>query len=360
MTSFPVPATKLANLRSAYWDNIKGVLIFLVVIAHFAMPYPGLQELVRACYSFHMPAFLFVSGYFSSRSSLQTRKMMRLICIFLLFNFILMVGKCGANPENWQWFSVHLSAWYLLALILYRMSIPLIDRIGVVKLMVISLTLGLCVGGISPKDSFCLYKIIPMYSFFIAGFAMRKQKEDWRVVISPNPVRKLGIGLSFAFILCITLVMMSRGYVSSNQIWWQPYLATEEVLSRVWLYFVGACAIYTLLKVIPQCPIPVITRWGRNSLVLYILHRPVVVLAGRLAPPESWGSAQLWYPAVLLILVLILGNVNGVVKATNACFDFVVNCFLKSDYSAFCYAGCVLLMIVCYAESFVRLLIRIC
>lgn len=27
-----------ADGRIAYWDNIKGILIFLVVAAHFAMP----------------------------------------------------------------------------------------------------------------------------------------------------------------------------------------------------------------------------------------------------------------------------------------------------------------------------------
>lgn len=32
---------------SSYWDNIKGILIFLVVVAHFAMPYAALQDVVR-------------------------------------------------------------------------------------------------------------------------------------------------------------------------------------------------------------------------------------------------------------------------------------------------------------------------
>ena len=56
------------NSRSAYWDNIKGFLIILVVFAHclFNLQNSPLNNaVVDAIYMFHMPAFVFVSGYFS-------------------------------------------------------------------------------------------------------------------------------------------------------------------------------------------------------------------------------------------------------------------------------------------------------
>lgn len=312
MTSFPGPATKLANQRSAYWDNIKGILIFLVVIAHFAMPYPVLQELVRACYSFHMPAFLFVSGYFSSRSSLQTHKRMRLICIFLLFDFILMVGKCGANPGNWQWFAVHLSAWYLLALVLYRLSVPFLDKAGCGKALIISMTLGLCVGLISSKDSFCMYKIIPLYPFFIAGYWWRNGRRDGYISKQQNFLWRCSVGIAFVSLLFVTLLLMKRGLVCSNQIWWQPYLTEKEFLSRAWLYIVGFVAIFALLKIVPGCRLPLITRWGRNSLILFVMHRPVVQLAERMTVFED--GAEGICSLFMCICVLILCNVRFVGK----------------------------------------------
>jgi len=54
--------------RTPYWDNIKGILILLVVFAHFLFGLqssPVIDWLVDAIYFFHMPAFVFVSGYFS-------------------------------------------------------------------------------------------------------------------------------------------------------------------------------------------------------------------------------------------------------------------------------------------------------
>jgi fucose 4-O-acetylase-like acetyltransferase len=164
--------------RIAYWDNIKGILIFLVVAAHFAMPYATLEGFVWACYLFHMPAFLFVSGYFSSRNSLHSHKVLRLVCLFFAFNTVLMIGKCGINPANWQWFSVHLSAWYLLALILYRFTVPFLDKVGIGKAVVFSHILGLIVGLVSPKDAFCLYKIIPLYPFLLQDISLNKEAEN--------------------------------------------------------------------------------------------------------------------------------------------------------------------------------------
>ena len=54
--------------RSLLFDNIKTVLIILVVLGH-ALEEISLEHeygIIRACiYSFHMPAFIFISGYFS-------------------------------------------------------------------------------------------------------------------------------------------------------------------------------------------------------------------------------------------------------------------------------------------------------
>ena len=54
--------------RSFYWDNIKGFLILLVVFAHILYQFQsmsgGIKATVDYIYMFHMPAFVFVSGYF--------------------------------------------------------------------------------------------------------------------------------------------------------------------------------------------------------------------------------------------------------------------------------------------------------
>lgn len=57
--------------RDYLFDNYKALLIILVVIGHFIEPaYKNntlLYTLKWLIFSFHMPAFIFISGYFSKR-----------------------------------------------------------------------------------------------------------------------------------------------------------------------------------------------------------------------------------------------------------------------------------------------------
>lgn len=64
------------NIKSSYQkkrieslDIFRGVLIFLVVFGHFLLPMKDKEcaisvRLFLTIYSFHMPAFIFLSGYF--------------------------------------------------------------------------------------------------------------------------------------------------------------------------------------------------------------------------------------------------------------------------------------------------------
>ena len=57
-----------APTRHYGYDNMKGILVFLVVFGHFLELCPAtLQKniLYLVIYSFHMPAFLFFSGFFA-------------------------------------------------------------------------------------------------------------------------------------------------------------------------------------------------------------------------------------------------------------------------------------------------------
>ena len=55
--------------RLYYFDNAKFVLIFLVVLAHYISPlktdFPSVRVLWLTIHTFHMPAFIFISGFFA-------------------------------------------------------------------------------------------------------------------------------------------------------------------------------------------------------------------------------------------------------------------------------------------------------
>ena len=60
---------KTQSNRIAYWDNLKAILIFLVVLGHIVPECGAITYWLRfAIYTFHMPAFVFVSGFFSKKA----------------------------------------------------------------------------------------------------------------------------------------------------------------------------------------------------------------------------------------------------------------------------------------------------
>ena len=78
--------------RDYFFDNLKAVLIFLVVLGHFLLPIHGKSVLViikRLIYVFHMPLFVFVSGYFSKKiykdGQYNFKKILFLIKAYIIF-----------------------------------------------------------------------------------------------------------------------------------------------------------------------------------------------------------------------------------------------------------------------------------
>ena len=77
------------RVRNHQFDNMKALLIFLVVIGHVLSNYgvtEGSDFLYKVIFSFHMPAFIFVSGLFSKSSFRDGRRAgKRAVYFFVLY-----------------------------------------------------------------------------------------------------------------------------------------------------------------------------------------------------------------------------------------------------------------------------------
>ena len=120
--------TSVKNTRSLYWDNIKGFLMLLVVFAIYPLQFSGgfhcYRLIVDCIYMFHMPAFVFVSGYFGkSERSCRFESIIRLVFLYFIFNSIM--GFIFGFDSILQ---PMYSYWYLLALIAWRLTTRYIAR----------------------------------------------------------------------------------------------------------------------------------------------------------------------------------------------------------------------------------------
>lgn len=88
--------------RSLLFDNIKTVLIILVVLGH-ALEEISLEHeygIIRVCiYSFHMPAFIFISGYFSGGGGTQTKVKKLLLIVGYLISYLIPFMSYGLKKH---------------------------------------------------------------------------------------------------------------------------------------------------------------------------------------------------------------------------------------------------------------------
>ena len=97
--------------RDYYMDNLKFVLMIFVVAGHFGLKLshiPQIKYLTYYIYIFHMPCFIFISGYFAKNinagGKLRVDKIMNIMFMYFLFktgnvllgsvSFLLLVPRC--------------------------------------------------------------------------------------------------------------------------------------------------------------------------------------------------------------------------------------------------------------------------
>ena len=139
--------------RSALFDNIRCLLIFLVLICHlFSSTYgvsinkqPMLaQWIYQATFLFHIPGFLIISGYFSKKvDKLRDTAVSKYLVPFLVFNLISSAIYLYNHGSAWYkldilyprwglWFLLAMFIWnfFLKDLVRLRYALPLSFIIG--------------------------------------------------------------------------------------------------------------------------------------------------------------------------------------------------------------------------------------
>lgn len=308
--------------RSCGFDNLKFLLIFCVVFGHILegrMPWTGLSAaLYRLIYSFHMPAFLFLSGWFARYD--RRRIVFHLAYPYLLFQLLYrLFDHCLLDGQPLDSFEAQTTTpywllWYLFSMLIYHLLLPLIDVQGTRRQTII-VGLSFLLSILSSFDQTVGYylslgRLFTFLPFFVLGFYLSQQ--DHRL---PRPGHRIsaaltaGVALASLFLFCFCTIPMKVFYGVL------PYEKSDSDPVEKLLLLAIACLwlFFFLLVLEPRIdrPIPVITMLGRHTLPIYLLHGFLV----------SYAKAKglllgLSLPLCLLItagLLLLLGN-NGTAR----------------------------------------------
>ncbi|WP_329249769.1 acyltransferase family protein [Streptomyces sp. NBC_01478] len=202
--------SELAKPRDAFFDNAKYLAILLVAIGHSWEPLKGgdraLQGLYMVVYSFHMPAFIVISGYFSRSFDMSPARLKRLLTgvalPYILFEIAYSLFSRYANDDPHQRITLldplYLT-WFLCALFIWRLTTPIWKLVR----HPLPLALGIAMlASCTPDmtDDFDLQRLAQFLPYFVLGLVLRPEHFRWvrrravRVLSVPVFVSALAVG----------------------------------------------------------------------------------------------------------------------------------------------------------------------
>lgn len=267
--------------RDHYFDNAKFILIFLVVFGHllqtFVAEYASVRVLYIFIYTFHMPAFILISGYFAKgfkKPGYLMRTMKKLILPYVFFQLIYSIFYyylLGQSSISLTLLDPEWSLWFLLSLFFWNILLYGFAKLKPGLSISIAVTIGLLAGYFDMIDGYLsLSRTFVFFPFFLVGFFMQKEHFKW---LQTRMARILGS----LIMLAILIFIISSPDLNEN--WFlgsKPYgnfvdVKTFGLVIRGIIYFISFLSIASFLTFVPKKRL-FFTKWGKNTLYVYLLH----------------------------------------------------------------------------------------
>ncbi len=301
--------------RDARIDSIKFFLIFCVALGHCFGEFwdkPYVLPTYNFIYLFHMPLFIFLSGYFTKKRSLHSRDFwiseLKLLETFIVFNFIHKIPTFFTEPIELQDLIVpSWSLWYLLSLICWRFLIQIMASTFKNRkvLITVAFLLGALIGFSTLSGALSIQRTFCFFPFFVAGYCVAQN----------NFIEKIrSVNHIFAIAICAVTVIACFGFLNfdiHHVIWGlHPYEEFDVAVGyafslRLAFYVVALSLCFSIINLF-SFKSPFMAKEGRNTLVYYMYHTLLLLLffdlAERFDIPVNIGVLVL---ITLLIMAII-------------------------------------------------------
>ena len=267
--------------RKFKYDNIRALLILLVVFAHLLEEFSGSARgiIYTVIYTFHMPCFIFITGYFARFD--QKKFLKRLVLPYVIFQLLyLLYGYFVTHTLKTftlQFSTPYWILWYFFTVICCYLLLSVIKTSKPkIALIVLGVCVLLAIGAGFDKNIgrfLSLSRTIVFFPFFAAGYYYKNIFEAGKLIekhknAKSNAVSISMFGIIFGSTLAVVLKVPKRMLYGS----YCYSAAKSTALIRALLIIVAAAWIVVLLYFVPNKRIPLISSLGRSTLPVFILH----------------------------------------------------------------------------------------
>lgn len=298
--------------RDNYWDQVKGVLILLVVFGHVLE-----QCLVGKIntttyswiYTFHMPLFVFVSGYFTRVKDTKHywNSILNLLGQFAVFQIILTLPLLMGGVI-YELLIPKYILWYLWCLLIWRIVYFFIDKYKVNLWLLLGLSfVGSIVSGFAPLvTEFSFQRMFVFSPYFVLGLIAKK--EGYAVKEQHSFLGKM-----------LPLIVVSAAYIilfclNNGVEWWflgnNNYSTSTDLIHRLVNYPISIIMGLAILSMCRIREVATFVKAGKDSMFIMIYHAFIVrlileVAIERFSIPISFPYCVVYTVIIVLIIKLL-------------------------------------------------------
>lgn len=285
---------KVVAQRDPWLDNIKGILVILVVIGHMTASMVQSSHTIEIIYKlincFHMPCFMFLTGYMSKRRIREKdygNVITRLFLPYLNAQFMLcafcslypnaMEQLSGQSAVRFTWLLPGYHLWYLFAMVVFCFVAPsLVEKFDKHPWLLLTLAFlcSILVGYGSEVIYLRITKNIAYFPLFLIGYYFRK---EWMYQLRDKislKIAALGAIALWLFLMIryndrvfVNVFPMSKSYAAYPE----PFDGVYPVIARC-VYLFGSLIVGWAFMSLVTKRKTIFTRVGQYSLYVYILH----------------------------------------------------------------------------------------
>lgn len=265
--------------RNPFFDNAKFFLIFLVVFGHMIQPYiddvKEINTLYYFIYFFHMPAFVFISGFFAK--GLWDKKYIinlakKLFLPYIMFQIFYSIYYVLIGVSDWQFSLItpRWSLWYLISLFCWHILLIIFKTLSPRLSIVIAICIGLLIGYMEPVGhTLSLSRTFVFFPFFLLGYWL---KFDHLKKLKTKTMKVISLSImSITFVLLFFTPSFSINWLLGSTSYHSLGFSDIGGIIRFGIYVISFIMMFCFFTFVPVEK-KSFTSLGENTLHVYLLH----------------------------------------------------------------------------------------